>query len=241
MSKPIDPKYNGTLFRSTTARPLIYDPMIYQDYVNTDRAVSILKITEPSDLTLKARRILGLVKRYLLIKVRDLHRIANLLYFPTIDILIGGLIWLWREQSNPNLGHACAEYLFALIFWIITNSSQFETCFNFLEEFQSRNLLNLFSSTLEHSEWLITSAVLCILEALMSTTICSLDSLLGIWHQYIDNRLAVAVHCTAICCLRLDYGNYNCRAFLNIRTTGYILNLGNALFNFTIECPILSR
>lgn len=174
MSKPIDPKYNGTLFRSTTARPLIYDPMIYQDCVNTDRAVKYTEDTKPSDLTLKARRVLGLVKRYLLIKVRDLHRIANLLYFPTIDILIGGLIWLWREQSNPNIGHACAEYLFALIFWIITNSSQFEICFNFLEEFQSRNLLNLFSSTLEHSEWLITSAVLCILEATASTTVCSL-------------------------------------------------------------------
>ena len=172
MPKSIDPKYNGTLFRSTTARPLMHDPIIFSDYGRTDRTFRDVEDKNPSRLAMKARRISGLVKRYLLIKVRDLHRIANLLYFPTIDILIGGLIWLWREQRNPDLAHASTEYLFGIIFWIITNSSQFETCFNFLEEFQSRNLLNLFASTLEHSEWLIASAILCVIEALMSTTIC---------------------------------------------------------------------
>ncbi len=174
MPKAIDQKYNGTLYRSTTARPLSYDPMIYRDYVYGSPAVKDCDTQKPSDLVLKVRRISGLIKRYLLIKTRDLHRIANLLYFPTIDILIGGLIWLWREQSNPNLGNACTEYLFSLIFWIVANAAQFETCFNFLEEFQSRNLLNLFATMLEHTEWLIASAILCVMEAAASTTICSI-------------------------------------------------------------------
>jgi ABC-2 type transport system permease protein len=173
-SKSIDPKYNGTLFRSTTARPLIYDPVVHHDYIYSDRVYKETIEEEPSFLTLKARRISGLIKRYLLIKVRDLHRLANLFYFPVIDILLGGLIWLWMGRTNPQITLACTEYLFSLIFWIVANASQFETCFNFLEEFQSRNLLNMFSSTMEHTDWLIASAVLCTIEATMSLTICSL-------------------------------------------------------------------
>lgn len=169
----IEPKYNGTLFRSTTARPLLYDPIIHREYMYTGRTQKENESDETSRFVLKARRVSGLVKRYLLIKIRDLHRLANLLYFPIIDILLGGLVWLWIERSNPHVNQVCTEYLFSLIFWIIANAAQFETCFNFLEEFQSRNLLNLFSSTLEHTEWLIASAILCTIEALMSLVICS--------------------------------------------------------------------
>jgi ABC-2 type transport system permease protein len=173
-SPAIDPKYNGTLYRSTTARPLLYDPVIHREYVYSGRPLTGCEQKEPSRLVLKARRVSGLIKRYMFIKLRDLHRLANLLYFPVIDILLGGLVWFWMERSNPQINQVCTEYLFSLIFWIVTNSAQFETCFNFLEEFQSHNLLNLFSSTLEHTEWLIASTILCTIEAIMSLTVCGL-------------------------------------------------------------------
>lgn len=172
-------KYNGTLFRSTTARPLYYEPLLPSenhhlvDYSHQEDDLM------GSPVVIKTRRVIGLIKRYLLIKIRDFHRIANLLYFPAIDILIGGLIWMWREQHNPDLSHACTEYLLALIFWIIANSTQFEACFNFLEEFQSRNLINLFASTLEHGQWITASAFLSVIEACMSTVICSLIAYFG--------------------------------------------------------------
>jgi ABC-2 type transport system permease protein len=172
MPKKIERTYNGTLYRSTTARPLAYDPLIYRDYLH-DRALKGSAAIHEEPWIFKARRIFGLVKRYLLVKVRDLHRLANLVYFPTIDILLGGLIWLWREQSNPDLGHACAEYIFSLIFWTIANAAEYETCFNFLEEFQSHNLLNIFSTSLEHNEWLVASAFLCCIESFTSALICS--------------------------------------------------------------------
>lgn len=173
MPKKIERTYNGTLYRSTTARPLAYDPLIYRDYLHDRALKGSSSETNAEPWIFKARRIFGLVKRYLLVKVRDLHRLANLVYFPTIDILIGGLIWLWREQSNPDLGHACAEYIFSLIFWTIANAAEYETCFNFLEEFQSHNLLNIFSTSLEHNEWLIASAFLCCIESFTSVLICS--------------------------------------------------------------------
>jgi ABC-2 type transport system permease protein len=122
---------------------------------------------------MRLRRTFGLVKRYLLVKLRDMHRLANLVYFPTIDILIGGLIWLWREQGNSDLGHVCAEYIFSLIFWTIANAAEYETCFNFLEEFQSHNVLNIFSTPLVYNEWLAASAFLCCVESTMSFMICS--------------------------------------------------------------------
>lgn len=171
LASSINRKYNGTLFRSTTSRPLMYDHILYRTWDAAEIPQPEQK-TNPSAFVLRFRRVFGLVKRYLLIKIRDMHRIANLLYFPTIDILIGGLIWIWQERGTPNLAQVVTEYLLALIFWIVTNAAQFETCFNFLEEFQSRNLVNLFASTLEEVDWLIASAILCCFEAFFSATIC---------------------------------------------------------------------
>ena len=167
----IDSKYHGTLYRSTTTRPLLYDPVIHREYVYAGSTKDITP-KEPSRLTLKAIRVSGLIKRYLLIKIRDIHRLANLFYFPIIDILLGAIVWLWMERYNPNITQICADYIMCLIFWIVTNAAQYETCFNFLEEFQSHNLLNLFSSTLKHTEWLIASTILCTIESIMSLTIC---------------------------------------------------------------------
>ena len=172
MSKPIDYKYNGTLFRSTITRPLL-DPLIYHDhdYRHPRHALS--------QLQLKLLHISGLIKRYLLIKIRDMHRLANLLYFPIIDILLGALVWMWMERSNPNINRICTDYILCLIFWTITNAVQFETCFNFLEELQSRNLINLFSSALDHIDWLIASTILSIIEATMSITVCGIAAFIS--------------------------------------------------------------
>lgn len=198
LTSSIDQKCTEVLFKSTTSRPFAYDPLLF-DHAALEPVKEQKKDTHVW-ITLRSRRVFALVKRYLLIKIRDMHRIANLLYFPTIDILIGGLIWLWQEQGNPDLVHVVTEYLLALIFWIVTNAAQFETCFNMLEEFQSRNIINLFSTTLEEIDWLISSAILCVCEALFSATVCSIIayqsfgvslSILG-WHLPLITLLFVS-------------------------------------------------
>lgn len=172
LASSINRKYNGTLFRSTTSRPLMYDSIHYRGNIVTEDSQDALG-DKPSAFAKRSRRVFGLVKRYLLIKIRDWHRIANLIYFPTIDILIGGLIWMWQERGTADLTHVVTSYLLALIFWIVANAAQFETCFNFLEELQSCNVINMFASTLEETDWLIASALLCTIEALLSTSICN--------------------------------------------------------------------
>lgn len=159
-SSKLNSMYAGTLLRKGE-----------QDQIFTEPTPS-----ESSALTFKATisRILGLIKRYLLIKIRDVHRLANLSYFPITDVLIGGLMWMWQERQLGVSESTTIVYVCELTFWIIINSTQFETCFNFLEELQSRNVINLFASTLHHGEWLVASFMLSTIESLMAAGFCSI-------------------------------------------------------------------
>lgn len=152
--------YAGTLFRKEN-----------QEAVLTEQnAEDALLVRFKSSLS----RIVGLIKRYALIKFRDFHRLANVTYFPVTDVLIGGLMWMWYEGQMNITESAVNLYVCELILWIILNATQFEACFNFLEELQSRNIVNLFASTLHLREWFIASFLLSLFESLTAAALCGI-------------------------------------------------------------------
>ncbi len=167
-------RYSGVLYRSTTARPVVFDIGAWYSQTEPDASDYSRLVSRRAGYLLQAQRIWALIRRYLFIKVRDLHRVANLFYFPLLDVLMAGIIWVWRDAGSPEATQANAAYLLSTIFWIVTSAAQFEMCFNFLEELQSRNLINLFTSMLGHGEWLAASAVLSVIEALLNVGICEL-------------------------------------------------------------------
>jgi ABC-2 type transport system permease protein len=129
-------------------------------------------------LGLNLRRIWGILLRHLYLLRHSFSRWLDLLYWPTVDLLLWGFITLYlqKEQSRDlNFG---SLFLGALIFWNILIRAQQGLAVGFLEDIWARNLLHLFVSPLKVSEYLLGLFFYSLFKALLASGIMSLLSLL---------------------------------------------------------------
>lgn len=112
-------------------------------------------------------RSLGVFFRYYHILFRGAQSIADLFYWPLVDILLWGLtsIWIQSQQSVPNLP---LMLMTGLVFWQITYRGSCDVAVNIVQEFWNRNLVNLFSTPLTLFEWGVGIIMLCFFKLLIS-------------------------------------------------------------------------
>jgi ABC-2 type transport system permease protein len=101
---------------------------------------------------MNTNRILGVFTRYFHDFYKGYHFIADLFFWPFVDIILWGMtsVWLQTQQSNSNVPQILMT---ALIFWQIIRRGSLDISASLLQEFWNRNLMNLFSSPLKISEW----------------------------------------------------------------------------------------
>lgn len=85
-------------------------------------------------------------------------------YWPAVDILLWGLTSVYIEKSGVNMPQIVLMILSGLVLWMVVWRSQYEITINLLEELWSSNLVNLFSTPLKVSEWIIAVAILGLLK-----------------------------------------------------------------------------
>lgn len=90
-----------------------------------------------------------------------LDQIADLLYWPAIDIVLWGLTTVWMQQHQAGGANIALIVLTGLIFWQIVWRGNYEISVNLLQEFWNRNLVNLFSTPLRLIEWILGVLLLC--------------------------------------------------------------------------------
>jgi ABC-2 type transport system permease protein len=114
-------------------------------------------------------RILGVFFRYWYVLFRGSHSVADLFYWPFVDILLWGLtsVWIQQQQSIPQLP---LILMTGLIFWQITWRGAIDIPVNLLQEFWNRNLVNLFSTPLRISEWSLGVLLLCLVKLCVTIT-----------------------------------------------------------------------
>lgn len=100
------------------------------------------------------QRILGIFFRYFYVMRKGLHHLADLFYFPTVDILLWGLTSIWIQSQNFAVPNMPLILLTGLIFWQICWRGSVDISVCLLQEFWQRNLVNLFSTPLKISEWI---------------------------------------------------------------------------------------
>ncbi len=112
-------------------------------------------------------RVRGVFFRYFHILYRGSHVLADLFYWPLVDILLWGLtsVWILSQQHVENLS---LILMTGLIFWQITWRGSIDISTNLLQEFWCRNLVNLFSTPLKISEWCVGVLLLCLCKLLVS-------------------------------------------------------------------------
>ncbi len=87
-----------------------------------------------------------------------LDQVADLLYWPAIDIALWGLttVWIQRAQAGGEvISNLALVVMTGLVFWQIVWRGNYEISVNLLQEFWNRNLVNLFSTPLKLIEWMI--------------------------------------------------------------------------------------
>lgn len=106
-------------------------------------------------------RIKGVFLRYFLVAMKGMHQLADLFYWPLVDILLWGLTayWITKQSHVDNLP---LILMTGLIFWQITWRGSIDISVSLLQEFWHRNLVNLFSTPLKVSEWIAGMILLCI-------------------------------------------------------------------------------
>lgn len=101
------------------------------------------------------RRVKAMVRRYFYNLVHNYDRMADMFYWPLMDILVWGLTGLYFANLNTSSPYSATVILTGLIFWIITWRAQYEITTNLLSEMWDRNLVNIFSSPLTVFEWIL--------------------------------------------------------------------------------------
>lgn len=82
-----------------------------------------------------------------------LDHLADLFYWPAIDIFLWGMTSVWIQKQEGGVSDLALAVLTGLVFWQIVWRANYEITVNLLQEFWNRNLVNLFSTPLKRSEW----------------------------------------------------------------------------------------
>ncbi len=123
-------------------------------------------------LRISFSRIWAVFLRYFYTQT-NLTQIADLFYWPTVDLLIWGIATVWIQHENA-AGQLPLFILTALVFWQIIWRGNYEVAVNLLQEFWNRNLVNIFSTPLKLGEWILGVMLMGVVKILVSLAFATL-------------------------------------------------------------------
>lgn len=118
-------------------------------------------------------RIKGLSLRYLYLFRHSLDRLSDAFFWPTVDIVLWGMTSKYFAASLAGGNTLILGLLGGIVLWIFPWRSQYEIAVNLLEDLWNRNLVNIFISPIQFSEWIATLLVLGVGKAVISFTYAS--------------------------------------------------------------------
>lgn len=113
-------------------------------------------------------RVWALVLRHVMSWPRSPERIADAFWWPTMNMLIWGMVNMYLQQKTGAGIFFATLFLGGLIMWTLVIRSQEEMGMLFLQEAWDRNLLNIFSSPITMTEFSIATIVLATLKLILT-------------------------------------------------------------------------
>lgn len=111
-------------------------------------------------------RVNAMLLRYLYILKSSWPRTLELLYWPTLQVLVWGFMSQFFMQNSSYVARAFGVLLGAVMLWDLMFRSQLGLSISFLEEMWSRNLSHLFVTPLRAYEWVISLLAMSAIRAL---------------------------------------------------------------------------
>ncbi|MEN3379064.1 MAG: type transport system permease protein [Hyphomicrobiales bacterium] len=105
------------------------------------------------DVMFSPRRVAAMVLRYWYLLRSSFSRLIELIYWPTVQMLMWGFLQTYLAGQSNNLARAGGVFIGAVMLWDILFRGQLGFSISFLEEMYARNLGNLMISPLRPSEF----------------------------------------------------------------------------------------
>ena len=118
-------------------------------------------------LAFSSRRIAAMVLRYWYLLRASWPRLLDLMYWPTVQMLMWGFLQLYLQQHSGFFAQAAGTFIGAVLLWDILFRGQLGFSISFLEEMYARNLGNLMMSPLRTSELVISLMIVSIIRLLI--------------------------------------------------------------------------
>jgi len=149
-------------------------------------------LTKVNLKNMEAVRIKGIILQNIFNLRHSLEDLIETFFWPTIDIIIWGLMTTYFIQTGDRgSGGVIAFLLGGLILWNIVWRAQQDISMSFLRNVWSRNLLNLFSTPLTPWEFVIATMILGLIKIIF--TLLVVTSLAFLLYSFNLFNLGVAL------------------------------------------------
>ncbi len=113
------------------------------------------------------RRVGAIVQRHIYLLRGSWTRLAELAYWPMVNVLIWGFISRFFYDHSDWVSKAAGVLLGAVLLWDVLFRSNLGTSLSFLEEMWSRNLGHLAVSPLTSIEWVVAMLTMSLIRTLL--------------------------------------------------------------------------
>ena len=107
-------------------------------------------------------RVGAMVRRYWYLLRSSWPRILDLVYWPTVQMLMWGFLQMYVAQNAGFFARAAGVFIGAVLLWDILFRGQLGFSISFLEEMYSRNLANIMMSPLRPVEFIAALMIMSI-------------------------------------------------------------------------------
>jgi ABC-2 type transport system permease protein len=143
--------------------------------------------------TISGRRIAAMVSRYVYLLRSSWPRLLELIYWPTVQMLMWGFLQLYIGQNAGYFARAGGTFIGAVLLWDILFRGQLGFSVSFLEEMWSRNLANLMMSPLKPIEFVLSMMTMSVIRLLIGMVPVSLLAIAFFGFNLYNLGLALAV------------------------------------------------
>jgi ABC-2 type transport system permease protein len=105
------------------------------------------------ELRRSARRVLGVLRRYVYLIHGSWLRYADLVWPPLMQLVLWGFISRYFSDLGDSAAHTTGMLLSAVLLWSVVNEGQRSVVFQFTEEVASRHIAHLFASPIRAGEF----------------------------------------------------------------------------------------
>lgn len=117
---------------------------------------------------MKWYRIRSMLYRYVVTWKRELEELLEVFWWPSFDLLLWGFMTVYLQGKDTPSGHLMGYIIGAIILWMFVYRSQQEISVLFLRECWNQNFLNIFSSPITITEYLVTTILVGLMKLCIS-------------------------------------------------------------------------